>query len=189
MNCLLIDHYDSFTHNVAHWISKESDNLYLDIVKWDEDYSNKTENCSLIIVSPGPGMPEDYPKTLKMIKEMEGKTPVFGICLGMQMMLVNDNCEVVPQQYPIHGKTTSINTKDSILFKSVPNNFSVARYHSLGAEESNSYKVIAAAEKIVMGIESDEKKQLGVQFHPESFLTDHSEQLAQNVIRWAEKMQ
>jgi anthranilate synthase/phosphoribosyltransferase len=153
------------------------------VIKYGDKYS--IDDYDAIILSPGPKSPADYPLTLNLLNT-NLKIPVLGICLGMQMMLEREGAKIIKYQPPIHGKTSSllICNHDS-LFKNISDS-KVARYHSLIAQDiPETFSVLAKSpEGHVMAVLHKTKKLLGVQFHPESFLTEQSELLRDNVLHW-----
>ena len=180
----IIDHQDSFTWNVVHQFSK------FDRVICSNYYeiNNKLlEKSDVIVFSPGPGSPKDYPISSKIYKKYKGKKKIIGICLGYQMILHNEGGKIIEQKRIYHGFQSKIKTNNqSKLFK---NNkiFKVGRYHSLKLMEpfkSNSIKITMRCNitKIPMGLEDDENKIYGFQFHPESFLTENGDILIKKIL-------
>ena len=180
----IIDHQDSFTWNVVHQFSK------FDKVTCSNYYeiNNKLlEKSDVIVFSPGPGSPKDYPISSKIYKNYKGKKKIIGICLGYQMILHNEGGKIVEQKRIYHGFQSKIKTNNqSKLFK---NNkiFKVGRYHSLKLMEpfkSNSIKITMRCNitKIPMGLEDNENKIYGFQFHPESFLTENGDILIKKIL-------
>ena len=180
----IIDHQDSFTWNVVHQFSK------FDKVICSNYYeiNNKLlEKSNVIVFSPGPGSPKDYPISSKIYKKYKGKKKIIGICLGYQMILHNEGGKIVEQKRIYHGFQSKIKTNNqSKLFK---NNkiFKVGRYHSLKLMEpfkSNSIKITMRCNitKIPMGLEDNENKIYGFQFHPESFLTENGDILIKKIL-------
>ena len=180
----IIDHQDSFTWNVVHQFSK------FDRVICSNYYeiNNKLlEKSDVIVFSPGPGSPKDYPISSKIYKNYKGKKKIIGICLGYQMILNNEGGKIVEQKRIYHGFQSKIKTNNqSKLFK---NNkiFKVGRYHSLKLMEpfkSNSIKITMRCNitKIPMGLEDNKNKIYGFQFHPESFLTENGDILIKKIL-------
>ena len=180
----IIDHQDSFTWNVVHQFSK------FDKVICSNYYeiNNKLlEKSDVIVFSPGPGSPKDYPISSKIYKNYKGKKKIIGICLGYQMILHNEGGKIIEQKRIYHGFQSKIKTNNqSKLFK---NNkiFKVGRYHSLKLMEpfkSNSIKITMRCNitKIPMGLEDNENKIYGFQFHPESFLTEYGKTIIKKIL-------
>lgn len=187
---LLVDHHDSFIYNIVAWLQQH---LVISILNIDEfnslspkefnDYLKKN-SITGIILSPGPKSPHDYPNSLNLEKTYPG--PIFGVCLGFQMMLANRGHVLFAYTPPVHGKCTSI-TISHPLFSSVKMPIKVARYHSLGFNEVKQDQDIIAYEetnRLPMVYLNEHEKRLGFQFHPESFLTERSEELAQIIANW-----
>lgn len=181
---LIIDNYDSFTYNVYHLFTHICDNV---IVK--RPYELTLESIfdldpTLIVISPGPGTPENAEFSLSVIDVFKELKPIFGICLGMQCMVSYFNGEVKSHSEPVHGKQFEvISTKKSFL-KDLPEKFNVARYHSLYASVvPEQFDVIAKTkDNIVMAIKHKQYKMAGVQFHPESFLTDFGIKMVESIV-------
>lgn len=164
---LLIDHDDSFTLNVRAWLSEKFDvtvlhhkNIYnLDLAK----------KYSLIVLSPGPRSAKDYPHSLKFLRDLPADQCVLGVCLGLQLMAIASGCNVHTYSPPLHGKTSKLISD----IKSM-NGLIVGRYHSMACELSSDFKILAKSENLTMIAKHTNKKWLGYQFHPESFLTENS---------------
>ena len=180
----VIDHKDSFTHNVVHQLS------LFDDVECD-DFSNvdksKLNKASTIVFSPGPGSPNDYPLTSMIYKKYKGKKKIIGICLGYQMILHNEGGKIIQQKKIYHGfqSKIKINNQSKIFKKN--QQFKVGRYHSLKLMEpfkSNLIKITMRCikTKIPMGLEDNKNKVYGFQFHPESFLTENGNTLIKKIL-------
>ncbi len=180
----IIDHQDSFTWNVVHQFlnfDKVYCTNYFDIDK------KKLDQSDVIVLSPGPGSPKDYPLTSKIYKKYKGKKKIIGICLGYQQILFNEKGKIIQQKNIYHGYQSRVRvTNQSKLFK---NNkiFKVGRYHSLKLFEpfnSNDIKITMRCAKtnIPMGIEDLKNKVYGFQFHPESFLTENGNFIIKKIL-------
>ena len=180
----IIDHQDSFTWNVVHQFStfdKVYCTNYFDIDK------KKLDQSDVIVLSPGPGSPKDYPFTSKIYNKYKGKKKLIGICLGYQQILFNENGKIVQQKNIYHGYQSKVRvTNQSKLFN---NNkiFKVGRYHSLKLFEpfmSNNIKISMRCAKtnIPMGIEDLKNNIYGFQFHPESFLTENGNFIIKKIL-------
>ena len=180
----IIDHQDSFTWNVVHQFSKFDKVI---CSNYYEINNNLLDKSDVIVFSPGPGSPKDYPISSKIYNNYKGKKKIIGICLGYQMILHNEGGKIVQQKRIYHGFQSKIKTTNqSKLFK---NNkiFKVGRYHSLKLMEpfkSNSIKITMRCNitKIPMGLEDNENKIYGFQFHPESFLTENGDILIKKIL-------
>lgn len=189
MKALLIDHDDSFTQNLKHWLKL----VFNEVVVINHLQLRETQNWNsllnqfdLIVLSPGPKSPEDYPHMLKMLSSVKNDVSIFGVCLGLQMMAVSCGLKVSTYSPPLHGKTSKLRTLDSSV-----NNFNgltVARYHSIKVETNNNcdFKLLAIAEadQQPMWFQHQVKKWMAVQFHPESFLTESPETHLQFLNQW-----
>ncbi len=192
---LLIDNYDSFTYNLYHYlINAQSNNpeksktIYEVIVKRNDKITIdeiKQSKVRAIVLSPGPCTPNEAGICLDVIKNFQGKIPIFGVCLGHQAIGQAFGGNIV-RTYPMHGKISKIYHNQENLFKNIPSPFNATRYHSLIIEESScpkNLKITAQTEdKIIMGIADESKKIYGVQFHPESIATDFGEEIFKNFI-------
>ena len=162
MRILLIDNVDSFTRNLEHLLVSAVDGAKVDVQTYARLAELDLETPDLIVVSPGPGAPEDYPGYERVF---DGPTPVFGVCLGMQLMNAHRGGETGRLAGCVHGKTDVVRWKgeDEV----------VARYHSLHVTEVGEGLAVLAsnAQGVPMCLASDDGHLFGVQFHPESFLT------------------
>ena len=180
----IIDHKDSFTHNVVHQFSLfdkvECDN-------YNEINKTKLKKASVIVFSPGPGNPKDYPITSKIYKRFKGKKKMIGICLGFQQILFCEGAKIVEQNKIDHGyqsKVRVINNKS--IFK-IGKKFKVGRYHSLKLKEPfkiNNFEITMRClkSKVAMSFENNKDKIYGFQFHPESFLTINGNLLIKKIL-------
>ena len=180
----IIDHQDSFTWNVVHQFSK-FDDVYCS--NYFEINQKKLDISNTIVLSPGPGTPKDYPFTSKIYNKYKGKKKLIGICLGYQQILFNEKGKIVQQKNIYHGYQSKVRvTNESKLFN---NNkiFKVGRYHSLKLFEpfvSNDIKISMRCAKtnIPMGIEDLKNNIYGLQFHPESFLTENGNFIIKKIL-------
>ena len=180
----IIDHKDSFTYNVVHQFSLfdkvECDNF-------NEINNNKLKKASVIVFSPGPGNPKDYPITSKIYKKFKGKKKMIGICLGFQQILFCEGAKIVEQNKIYHGyqsKVQVINNKS--IFK-IGKKFKVGRYDSLKLKEPfkiNNFEITMRClkSKVAMSFENNKDKIYGFQFHPESFLTINGNLLIKKIL-------
>lgn len=184
---ILIDNYDSFTYNLYQYLIEFEDDVR--IYRNDKIDIKDIErlNPEKIVISPGPGKPEEAGNTLSIIKEFKGKIPILGICLGHQSIGEVFGGKVVKAREIVHGKTAVVNTKPNLLFKGLPNSFKVMRYHSLIIDRetlSSDFDIIAETEDgIIMGIAHKSYPVYGLQFHPESILTEYGKEMIENFVR------
>ena len=178
---LLIDNYDSFTYNLKHYL--EALNMDVTVVRNDEFQGDFFEYDG-IVLSPGPGLPEDAGIMMQLLKEVDGKLPVLGICLGMQAMAIHCGGSLYNQEEVKHGVQEKVHLHDSILYKNIEREMLVGLYHSWAVKENErNFRINALSEsEVVMGIENVAKKMYGVQFHPESVLTPNGMEIVKNFI-------
>ena len=190
MKFLIIDNYDSFTYNIAQLLGElgvESDVIRNDKITLDQI---KQKNYDAIIISPGPGTPEDkryFGVCSSVIKDLGPTTPILGICLGHQGIIHEFGGKVVNAASVRHGKTSQIKHYSDSLFSGVQNPFRATRYHSLVGDKTiipDVLKITAIAEDDgeVMGVSHKQYLIEGVQFHPESILTTEGKKILQNFI-------
>ena len=181
---LVIDNYDSFTYNLVHMVAaggqpvevRRNDQISLeDIDRLDPDG---------ILISPGPGRPEDAGITMDVIRRFGGETPLLGVCLGHQAIGMVYGGKVVHAPTLMHGKTSTVEHDDAGVFAGVPQHFEATRYHSLVVEESSVPEQLTITartpEGVIMGLRHREHPVEGIQFHPESFVTRAGKQLIAN---------
>lgn len=178
---LLLDNYDSFTYNLKHYLSSLGNEVT--VVRNDEfdfDFSNYTH----VVLSPGPGLPKDAGVLMDVIDAVNGKIPVLGVCLGMQAIGQYLGGELYNQNTVKHGVSEVVNATDSFLFANMLGEMKVGLYHSWAINDRGDYRVIATSGSgVIMGIENREKKLVGVQFHPESIMTENGKQLLLNFLQ------
>lgn len=179
----LLDHMDSFTHNLAHLLERAGATvtvLRCDRTSWSDLIGTPAD---LLVLSPGPGRPTDAVLARRLLDERAGRMPVFGVCLGMQIIGTWAGGQVV-KGVPVHGKPAPIHHDGRGMFHGLPNPLTVGRYHSLHlASVPDALAVTATTPQgIVMAIRHRTLPVAGVQFHPESFLTEAGLKLAENII-------
>ena len=183
---LVIDNYDSFTYNLVQFLGElgcelsvhRNDRISVDeIAEHDPQY---------IVISPGPGTPDDSGVTRDLIREFTGKKPILGICLGMQTIGDVYGAAVVRAPELRHGKTSPIKHQNDYLFKDIPSPFEATRYHSLIVEKASindKLEVTASSDDdLIMGLKVKNTETMGVQFHPESIKTEHGKKLLENFL-------
>lgn len=178
---LLLDNFDSFTYNLKHYLVGLGCSVHV--------VRNNVENLLLndfdkIVLSPGPGLPDQAGIMMELIAEVDGKIPILGVCLGMQAIAEHLGGEIYNQEKVKHGVQENINCEDSILFDGLPNNIEVGLYHSWAVREHSKYTVTAKSDAgVIMAIENPEKKLFGVQFHPESVMTPEGRRILSNFLK------
>ena len=184
MRVLIIDNYDSFTFNLVQLVGKLAKNV---VVKRNDEVSLNEIikiNPDKILISPGPGKPEDSKISLEVIKNLSDKIPILGVCLGHQAIGICFGAKVVTADYLMHGKTSKISHDEKGVFRNIPQNFNAMRYHSLIIDKSSvsePLEISAFDEKgFIMGIRHKHFPIEGVQFHPESILTEYGELILKN---------
>ncbi len=186
---LMIDNYDSFTYNVVQYCLELGANLK--VIRNDELTVEEIKelNPQKIIISPGPATPDDAGVTLEVIKEFSNTTPIFGICLGHQSIAQAFGAEVIRAKNMMHGKTSQVEIeKDTPIFKGLPNEFRATRYHSLTVNQENlPDEVIATSysedDHEIMSLEIRDKDIYGVQFHPESIMSEYGYEMLDNFLK------
>ena len=186
MKILLIDNYDSFTYNLYHYISKFKTNV--DVIRNDKinGKSILRKKYNKIVISPGPGNPDEAGNCLEIVKEVHKKIPILGVCLGHQIIGKVFGGKIINAKNLMHGKTSRIKHNKKGLFKNIPTNFEATRYHSLIVDRKNLPKnLIITAEtknKTIMGLMHKDYNLHGFQFHPESINTKIGIKLIKNFI-------
>ena len=184
---ILIDNYDSFTFNLYHYLSSFKVNV--DVIRNDQITSNEIlkKKYNKIVISPGPGNPNQSGNCLKIVKSLYKKIPILGVCLGHQIIGQVFGSKIIQAKKLMHGKTSKIQSKKTGILKNLPKSFEATRYHSLIIEKKSLSKhlEITAESKdgIIMGVQHKEYDVHGVQFHPESIKTKLGIKILKNFIR------
>jgi len=188
MKILLLDNYDSFTYNLYHYLSNLK--CKVEVYRNDKIEINKIKkkNYQKIVISPGPGNPNQAGNCLKIVKHFYKTVPILGVCLGHQIIGQVFNSKIIIAKKLMHGKTSFIKHNGMGIFKGIKKVISGTRYHSLVVDRQNFSKdLIITAEtydkdKIIMGIMHKKYKVFGVQFHPESIKTPDGMKLLKNFL-------
>ncbi|MDQ1637796.1 MAG: anthranilate synthase component [Pyrinomonadaceae bacterium] len=184
---LVIDNYDSFTYNLVQYLGE----LGADVVVRRNDRVSIEEIATQlrperIVISPGPGVPDDAGMTLKLIENFATKLPILGVCLGHQAIGQHFGGRVVRAERCVHGKASAVSNDGRTVFKGIANPFKAARYHSLVIDPKSLPECLevsaVTADGVVMGIRHRQLKVEGVQFHPESILTTAGKRLLENFL-------
>ena len=187
MKILLIDNYDSFTFNLYHYIS--SLKTKVDVVRNDKINSKEIlkKKYNKIVISPGPGNPNQSGNCLKIVKSLYKKIPILGVCLGHQIIGQIFGSKIVQARKLMHGKTSKIISKKTGVLKNLPKTFEATRYHSLIIDKKSLSKdlQITAETKdgLIMGIQHKKYQVHGVQFHPESIKTKIGIKILKNFVK------
>ena len=182
---LIIDNFDSFTWNLAHLAAKVW-GCEVPVVRPTEISIDGILNTppSHLIFSPGPGGPDQAEFCTELFRKVRGTIPILGVCLGFQIIARAYGGKVIPSGLPVHGKTSKIFHTGEALFKGVPSPFLAARYHSLIVDPDHPLENIVVtahtSSGTAMALEDLPSRVFGVQFHPESFLSEHGERLLRN---------
>lgn len=188
MRILVLDNYDSFTYNLVHIIRELGYGDCMDVFRNDKIDLEAVDAYDKILLSPGPGIPSEAGILLDLIRKYGETKDILGICLGHQAIGEAYGARLYNMSEVLHGVGTSVflKLKDDYLFKNVPEQFTVCRYHSWAVERNsvNGELLINAldAQDIVMGLSHKSHKVRGLQFHPESILTENGIKLIQNWI-------
>ncbi|SHN77974.1 aminodeoxychorismate/anthranilate synthase component II [Chitinophaga sp. CF418] len=185
MNILVFDNYDSFTYNLVHLVEKII-NGKVTVVRNDEIPLEKVKDYDKIILSPGPGIPEEAGLLLPLIREYAASKSIFGVCLGQQAIGEAFGAKLINLKEVYHGVATNVNitARDGRLFNGLPDQLEVGRYHSWVVDEATLSPdlVITARDdnNYIMALQHKKYDVSGVQFHPESVLTPQGEQILRN---------
>ena len=184
---LLIDNYDSFTYNLVQAFASQG----AEVLVYRNDEIEKDQALELepthLVISPGPGRPEDAGVSLAMIEVFAEKVPMLGVCLGHQCLVSHYGGEIVRAERLMHGKTSMVNHDNKTVFEGLAEPFQAGRYHSLCADHDSlpdDLELTAQTERgEIMGVRHRELPLEGVQFHPESVLTPEGDKLMNNFMR------
>ena len=186
---LLVDNYDSFTFNLRHalealgeevWVER-NDHISLDTIE--------AKDPEMLVISPGPGAPKDAGISMEAIRHSRGRRPILGVCLGHQAIAATFGASVRRAHAPVHGKSTAVRHVKGGIFEGLPEPFLAARYHSLAVDEATvprDLTVLAHSDDgEVMALAHRQWPIVGIQFHPESYLTPDGPALLRNILRLA----
>ena len=183
---LLLDNYDSFTYNLAQYLGELGCQVEVhrnDRISVEQIAQRKPEH---IVISPGPCTPQEAGISVELIQKLGGKIPILGVCLGHQAIGAAYGGKVIRAPRLFHGKTSEIRHDGKGIFAKLPNPFTATRYHSLIVERKSLPRELAVtaetSDGIIMGLTHRKHKVFGVQFHPESVLTEAGKQLLQNFL-------
>jgi para-aminobenzoate synthetase component 2 len=183
---LLLDNYDSFTYNLAQYLGELGCMLEVhrnDRISVEEIARRKPDR---IVVSPGPCTPQEAGISVELIQKLAGKFPILGVCLGHQAIGAAFGGKIIRAKKLFHGKTSDIEHDGKGIFRAVPNPFTATRYHSLIVERKSLPRELQISAEtgdgVIMGLRHRKHKIEGVQFHPESVLTESGKQLLKNFL-------
>ncbi len=184
---LMIDNYDSFTYNLVQYLGELGQDLK--VYRNNKITLGEIEKMApdRIVVSPGPCTPKEAGISIDLIKRFTGKIPILGVCLGHQSIGDAFGGDVIRAPYLMHGKTSMIHHDGKTIFAGLPNPFEATRYHSLIIKRETLPPVLEVSawtdDGIIMGVRHKEHKLEGVQFHPESILTNAGKDLLRNFLK------
>ena len=184
-NVLIVDNHDSFTFNIVEALERlgASVRTVRNEIAAEDALAQARQADAMILISPGPGRPEEAGCSMDLVRLAKGKVPLFGVCLGHQAMVLEAGGEVVRAPEPVHGKASLLKHDATGPFAGVPNPIKIGRYHSLCTPNPPArFHVHAAIDGMAMAISDKAAKQVGVQFHPESVLTPGGQQILANVL-------
>jgi anthranilate synthase/aminodeoxychorismate synthase-like glutamine amidotransferase len=183
---LVVDNYDSFTYNLVQYVQGLGAETWVylnDRITIDEIGELAPQG---LLLSPGPGTPDDAGVTLEVIRNFAGKIPIFGVCLGHQSIGQSFGGKVIRAPHLMHGKTSMLEHDGKTLFKGMPNPFEATRYHSLVVQEASLPTCLEVSARTtdgeIMALRHKSLPVEGVQFHPESFLTQQGMRIVSNWI-------
>ena len=184
---LMLDNYDSFTYNLVQFFGEL--NAEMKVYRNDVLTVSQVENMrpEKIVISPGPGRPEDAGISVEIIQKLAGKIPILGVCLGHQAIGYAYGGNIIHAKKLMHGKTSKISHDDREIFKDVENPFEATRYHSLVIDPKTLPDVLEVTattidDKEIMGVRHKTFPLWGVQFHPESILTKEGMNILRNFL-------
>ena len=183
---LMIDNYDSFTYNLVQYFGELGQDLK--VYRNNKLTISEIEqmNPDRIVISPGPCTPKEAGVSIDVIKHFSGKIPILGVCLGHQSIGDAFGGDVIRAPYLMHGKTSAIHHDGKTIFARLPNPFTATRYHSLIIKRDTMPSMLEVSawteDGIIMGVRHKQFKVEGVQFHPESILTDVGKDLLRNFL-------
>lgn len=185
---LLIDNFDSFTFNLVQVLQKEGADPVVLRNNNESLFEAVESRPEAVIISPGPGRPDNAGLCLELLNRLDPEIPVLGVCLGHQILGQFGGGRVRVAQKIMHGKTSMVQHQGEKLFNNLPSPLEVCRYHSLLVDPGSRpmFRINArTAEDEVMGLEYADRPWVGVQFHPESILTPHGPEMIRNFLRMA----
>jgi anthranilate synthase component 2 len=189
---LIVDNYDSFTYNLVQRLGEIDEGLEIRVFRNDQITIEEmqTLNPSHVIISPGPCTPSEAGISVACATHFSGRVPLLGVCLGHQSIGQSTGGRIVRADQLMHGKTDQIHHTGTTIFSGLPNPMTATRYHSLVIQpeslssdfEVNAWALASDGSKIIMGVEHKKYPTFGLQFHPESFLTERGVDLLQNFL-------
>ncbi len=187
MRILLVDNYDSFTHNLLHYLEKVTD-VPVDVLRNDAINLDDVEQYAAIVLSPGPGLPEEAGILLPLINRFKHTKKILGVCLGHQAIAISYDAKMINLSQVAHGVAHPIEIRDhDVIFQGIPSQIKVGRYHSWSIQQTDLPKVLnidaVDSDGNVMAFSHETLPLYGLQFHPESILTEYGEEMIRNWLR------
>ena len=189
MLTLVIDNFDSFTFNLVHYIMQTGQDVEVfrnNAVSLEEIEAMKPDS---IVISPGPGRPEDAGISMELIRTFSGRLPILGVCLGHQAIAASFGGKVIHAKSIMHGKTSMVTANGRDIFTGITKPFQAMRYHSLAVSDDNLPQCLEVTARTddgeIMGIRHKTHPTQGVQFHPESIMTTVGKRLIRNFVKGA----
>jgi anthranilate synthase component 2 len=185
MKVLLIDNHDSFVYNLAQLV-EETELCELNVISYDDVDENIIEGFDKFIISPGPGIPSDFPKLQKFVRRFYTEKDILGVCMGHEVITLAFNGEIHHAGKVFHGfsKKSFFTDPDNYIFKNIPDGFESGLYHSWALKKQTfpkELKITAVAEDgIIMALQHAHHNVVGFQFHPESIMTKYGSQMVRN---------
>ena len=180
---LIVDNYDSFVYNIARYFEELGQRV---LVKRNDEVGEADLKVKAIVISPGPCTPHEAGSSLDIVRKFSGKLPILGVCLGHQCIGEAFGGRVLRAKRPMHGDSSEIIHDGLGLFKNIPKRFSAGRYHSLivetGSENAELEITARSDDGEIMGLRHRVHPTFGVQFHPESILTEHGYSMLRNFL-------
>ncbi|NRA13332.1 MAG: aminodeoxychorismate/anthranilate synthase component II [Crocinitomicaceae bacterium] len=192
MKITVIDNYDSFVFNLVRYLN-EIETIETVIQRNDKINFDELNSCDAILLSPGPGIPSEAGRLMEIVETYQSQKPILGVCLGHQAIAEYFGAELKCLEFPMHGKASLVKHQgEDEIFNSIPIEFTVGRYHSWSLNHQLPSEIIATAfsdDNEIMAIKHKELPVKGVQFHPESILTEHGRKMINNWVTSIEKTQ
>ena len=182
---LMVDNHDSFTFNIVEALERlgASVRTVRNEIAAEDAFEQARNSQAMVLISPGPGRPEDAGCCIDLIRLAKGKVPLFGVCLGQQAIVLEAGGEVVRANRAVHGKASLIEHDGEGPFAGLPNPIKIGRYHSLATPNPPArFRVHGAIDGMAMAISDRDARQVGVQFHPESVLSPMGQRILANVL-------
>lgn len=187
VNIILLDNYDSFTYNLVHYLGELGAHVEVirnDAISADALIAKKPDG---IVISPGPGTPEESGICIELIRKASGHIPIFGVCLGQQAIGEAFGGKILRAPQPMHGKVSLIYHEGRGIFHNIPIPFKATRYHSLIVDRASlpdclEVTAVTADDGLIMGLSHKTHNTHGVQFHPESIASEHGHAILRNFL-------